>query len=909
VTATLNGLDAASTYFWQIVATNNYGTSYGTVKTFLTANAPAALAITSANAGSLAKNASSSIAFAATGGVPSYAWSVTSGSLPTGLTLNSSGTLTGSTSVLGTYTFTVTVDDQYNGSQSMVYTLTVTAPATVTTGNATNVSYITQSVNGATLNGTVNPGNLPTHVWFCFQMDTNSTVSVASCTPVDAMQSPISGTQDVPVSVNITADLQPAKTYYYVVVASNENGDANPVSGTIHQFTTPPAPAAMVISNSSPLSNGVSGSNFSLTFQVQNGTGPYTWSKTAGALPPGLTLDPTSGTIGGILGAIGTYSFTIRVTDANGMQVSKSFQIVIVAAAATHTTAATAISDTAATLNAHVDTGLLDTAVTFCWGTNAALTGCTSTQSQTLTGSSSQSSAAASLTGLTPYTTYYFQAIASNGVGTQSFGGIETFRTTTSGALAIANPSLPNGSTNSAYNAQLSNSNGVAPIVWSATGLPNGLSMSTSGAITGTPTQTGSFTVNVTVTDALPSSVSQSYTIVITAEPTVVSQSATSVNDTSAILHGVINSGYDTTNYYFCYSTQQSLVGCVQTPTAVLAAATTNDPVSASVTGLQTGTVYYFKVVAWNATSGQAVIEGNRLTLNTTSPSQSAGPAPVTPPAPPAPAKPKPLPPLAPVPVVEPPAPGTAPATSGSQPEVTTVVVKPTESSLNVLAKDWSLTVSGADVSGNPTPLNEHGQIVLEGGQYATAKGTGFLPNTEVQVYLFSSPQLIGSVMTDDHGNFVLSNAIPDNLEIGEHTIQVDGYTYDGQIRSSNLLVLVRAAVGKVLTAKFYFDPNKSVISAKNAAAIKALVASVEPGYFDLKAGVLGFVYPYDNKAANLRVSSNRARNVASMLKKLGLTGTILSKGVGRAAQTTKQARRVEVTISYQVKTTDANNG
>jgi 5'-nucleotidase len=45
-------------------------------------------------------------------------------------------------------------------------------------------------------------------------------------------------------------------------------------------------------------------------------------------------------------------------------------------------------------------------------------------------------------------------------------------------------------------------SGGTTPYSWSATGLPTGLDMSTAGTVTGTPTESGDFSVEVTVTDS-----------------------------------------------------------------------------------------------------------------------------------------------------------------------------------------------------------------------------------------------------------------------------------------------------------------------------------------------------------------------------------------------------------------------
>jgi hypothetical protein len=64
----------------------------------------------------------------ATGGVAPYQWSLTSGSLPSGIQLQaSSGAISGLTALAGSYTFTAKVTDSSGQSVSLAYTLTVSS--------------------------------------------------------------------------------------------------------------------------------------------------------------------------------------------------------------------------------------------------------------------------------------------------------------------------------------------------------------------------------------------------------------------------------------------------------------------------------------------------------------------------------------------------------------------------------------------------------------------------------------------------------------------------------------------------------------------------------------------------------------------------------------------------------------
>jgi len=81
-------------------------------------------------------------------------------------------------------------------------------------------------------------------------------------------------------------------------------------------------------------------------------------------------------------------------------------------------------------------------------------------------------------------------------------------------ALTITTVSLVGAKYNTPYFSLLAATGGVAPYTWTLIGgqLPEGMSLSESGGLSGTPTQTGTFTFVVEVTDS--SQVSQVITTV-----------------------------------------------------------------------------------------------------------------------------------------------------------------------------------------------------------------------------------------------------------------------------------------------------------------------------------------------------------------------------------------------------------
>jgi hypothetical protein len=74
--------------------------------------------------------------------------------------------------------------------------------------------------------------------------------------------------------------------------------------------------SAPVIQTTS-LPAGTAGTAYSQTLTASTGTPPYTWSVSSGSLPPGLSLDPTTGVVSGTPTQPGSFSFTAQVADSS----------------------------------------------------------------------------------------------------------------------------------------------------------------------------------------------------------------------------------------------------------------------------------------------------------------------------------------------------------------------------------------------------------------------------------------------------------------------------------------------------------------------------------------------------------------------------------------------------------------
>ena len=109
----------------------------------------------------------------------------------------------------------------------------------------------------------------------------------------------------------------------------------------------------------STLPAGTYGTAYSQTITASGGTSPYTYARTSGTLPPGLTLS-TGGTLAGTPTAPGSYTFTVTATDSSTgtgpFTASQSYTVTVTKAVLTVTANPASMTYGAASLPTFSDT-------------------------------------------------------------------------------------------------------------------------------------------------------------------------------------------------------------------------------------------------------------------------------------------------------------------------------------------------------------------------------------------------------------------------------------------------------------------------------------------------------------------------------------------------------------------------
>ncbi|HEV2637129.1 MAG TPA: putative Ig domain-containing protein [Actinocrinis sp.] len=322
-----------------------------------------------------------------TGGSSPITWSVSAGSLPPGLTLNSAtGLLSGTPSSAGSYSFTVKVVDGSGLSDTQPVTLAIIAGPTLTfpappTGWTHTVYLDTLTETGGTspFAWSVSSGSLPPGIMlsadgnltgtptatgtFTFTVKVTDADNQSATQATSLTVSPgVSTTFSAPAVANVGAAYTDTLTatggttpYTWslnagtlpagitltsagVLAGTPTTAGSYPFSVNVIDHNNGIATASITLVVAAPLTlsfpappSAQVGAAYSDTLTATGGTAPYTWSVSAGTLPAGITLNSSTGVLAGTPTAPGTSSFTVRVTDSNSQSATEPTSLTVVA--------------------------------------------------------------------------------------------------------------------------------------------------------------------------------------------------------------------------------------------------------------------------------------------------------------------------------------------------------------------------------------------------------------------------------------------------------------------------------------------------------------------------------------------------------------------------------------------------
>ena len=470
----------AGSYSATVQATDSAGFTGTTVVSYTINNV-----VTVTNPGAQTKNSGTAIATltlsastsSSTATISSTGWSVTAGSLPPGLSLSAAGAITGTPTTAGSYSATVQATDSagFTGTTVVSYTInnvvTVTNPGAQTKNSGTAIATLTLSASTSSSTATIS--------------STGWSVTAGSLPPGLSLSA----------AGAITGTPTTAGSYSATVQATDSAGftGTTVVSYTINNVVTVTNPGAQTSTAGtaiSPLTLSAS------TSGASGGATISSWSL-SGA-PPGLSISP-AGVVSGTPTTGGTYSVTATATDSAAFSgTSSSFLwtvhdvVTVTNPGAQTSTSGTAISTLTpsasivggGTVSSWAQTGM-PPGLSFNASTGA------------FTGTPTTGSA-------TPY------SVTITATDSRGDSGSATFNWTVNNTVTVTNPGAQSKDSGTAIvtltlSATTSSSTAtISSTGWSviAGSLPPGLSLSTAGAITGTPTTAGSYSATIQATDS-----------------------------------------------------------------------------------------------------------------------------------------------------------------------------------------------------------------------------------------------------------------------------------------------------------------------------------------------------------------------------------------------------------------------
>lgn len=246
------------------------------------------------------------------GGVPPYAWTVSSGSLPPGLTLETSFTaaatlLHGRPTRVGDYTFVIELFDDVGNSTSDEFTMSVV--------DAEPLEIYTESFSDGSINDPYN--------------------ATATCTPgfdpyrwsISAGSLPPGLTMEIDNRSTVRFWGRPSVAGIFSFTLQVEDGSGR-VARRSYQIEVSEDPVLRIIA---PPALPVSeiGLAYEVEITAANGAEPYTWA-VMGQLPPGLVIESIgtpSTTISGTPTALGSYTFDVLAIDRNARRATRTYTI------------------------------------------------------------------------------------------------------------------------------------------------------------------------------------------------------------------------------------------------------------------------------------------------------------------------------------------------------------------------------------------------------------------------------------------------------------------------------------------------------------------------------------------------------------------------------------------------------
>ena len=541
-------------------------------------------------------------------------------------------------------------------------------------------------------------------------------------------------------------------TYKIQIVATNAVGSSTPALSA--QFTTPSITQTVTISGA-PASVTFGSGTSQLSATATSGL-PVTWSSSTNTV---CTIDNT-----GRITYLTTGTCTVVATqDGSGSSyaaATSTATITVGANLSANATGASSITGISATLAGNVPYPGADTTVVFCIATTNSNSSCTTpegvtigTASPSTITSSSGSATSTTASGLISSTAYYYWVEATSG-GTTQKSNISSFTTLVAPTVSQSGPT--SGQQNSFFTTTITASGGSGVFLnWAVDTLPTGLVLSPSGAnatISGTPSVVGSTNSTITVTDSNNLQASVQVTFSITAPPPPPTPANDPPIDTT--IDPIPNPTPSPT------SSPSASPSPTPTPSSSPSSSEPPSPTPSPSEGDNNGGTGGTGSSGGSGGTGVQPIPDSREPVTTPS---GELPLPIS---------------------------GQGVVIQGGVIQTLKIEVV-NEEKIQVTFGDVVLQIAVKTSSKEIREIPKSGDLTSTRGDYISLNGLGYKSGSFITVWLFSTPIKIGELEVGADGKYMGDVLIPENIDLREHTLQVNGIRTDATVTSVSLKLVI----------------------------------------------------------------------------------------------------------------------
>jgi uncharacterized repeat protein (TIGR02543 family) len=670
---------------------------------------------------------------------------------------------------------------------------------------------------------------------------------------------PVSFSSTTPAVCTVTSGTVSLVAAGSCVLQADQAGNANYSSANAVQRSFTVSPALTIATPSAGL-NGFNTVPFVLTLSSSGGAGSNAYAISSGTLPTGLNLDATTGEISGTSSSASTSSIVVSVTDANGAVAHTSSFTIVISQLSQATFTLVSLSGTyGSPLQLSAVGGSGNGAVSYVIA--AGTTTCT------LSGTTLTAMGAGTCLVTATKAADGGYASVSTAATTVSFGqSSQAALSMTSGtgtALAPVTLNATGGSGTGQISYSVTNGTATCALVGAV------LTPSTAGTCSVTATKAGD--ANYTQISATP----VTYTFALATQAPL---SVSSLTGTATVPLALTTTGGSGTG---------AISFSVASGICTLA--------NGSITATAAGTCLVTATKAADAAYSQVASAQATITFSAAPvvAPPAAAPAPVTPPVV--------------IPTVNIPAkpetwvaPEVAPVvTTGQNVVVVNDVVTPVSTSvtadkqgITVVTPDWQFSLkiaASASPSATPADAVSGTQLVVSAGATVAVAGEQFQAGTQVKVWLRSTPQLLGLVTVNPDGSFASSLPIPAGLEIGNHTLVLQGLNNKNELQNAQASLLVKepgASTATTSTVKIFFPVGGARVSFVAHRGIVAFMHAVA-GLKNIVVTASTYYLHASSRPLALKIGAARSAVLMQQLRRAG----IAAKVVTTAHQTTQRSQ------------------